>query len=657
MAGNVSFEGEFQAKGGVEIRRTRIGGDFDCDGGRFIACDVDAINADLVDVGGQVHLGDGFHAEGEVRLINATVAGDLDCDNGEFIHPDGDALSLDGAEIGRSLRCGADLSATTDDGADPKGFLARGTVRLFGTKIEQDVLCGGGEFRTPAGLAILACNVRVGSRVVLTGIEAEGTVNLVSAQIEHELDFRGSNFDAGTAPGHVALSCNGMVVHGHVYCNRLDGAGQSFPFQVEGEFSVKFATIDMHWDLTGAQLTNAGANALDARDTHVGGYVNLDSVRIDGMANFSRAKIDGMWILLNVDEPERFELDLRFAHIWVIKDERLADWPTAGHLYLEGLVYDHFDDSSPLDVEDRIAWLARQYGTPDAHLPAPAAAKPLPPPVPAASVVPAAYQSETTAAPPAGEMEPQSTPSESPPPQSPPSESPLSDRTMPENVKAPAADDSPIAPKAFTAPTAHESSDLADRGYVTQPYTQLSSVYRAIGQDEQANRVLVARAERLGELSAPLSAHGIWYRYIGRLIGYGYEPFRAVRIGIAIVLLGAVVFAIGYRRNLMAETKLAEQVISQQEEPRLVSITYPRFNPLVYSLDVFLPFVDLQQLCYWLPGEIAGGPRKSRNCLMHIGPWTLRWSAVLRVYLWFQTLAGWTLTTLLAAAVTGIVKS
>jgi hypothetical protein len=199
--------------------------------------------------------------------------------------------------------------------------------------------------------------------------------------------------------------------------------------------------------------------------------------------------------------------------------------------------------------------------------------------------------------------------------------------------------------------------DPSSRRYVTQPYTQLASVYRAIGQDEEANRVLVARAERLGELSTPWSAHGIWYRYVGRLIGFGYEPFRAVKIGVGIVILGAIVFALGNRRHLMAETKLAEHVLSQEGEPRLISPTYPRFNPFVYSLDVFLPFVDLQQICYWLPGENSAGQKPSRNCLLHVGPWSLKWSAMLRMYLWFQTLAGWTLCSLLAAAVTGIVKS
>ena len=100
------IDGSFKAEGGVDLRRSRIGGDLDCDGGRFIAANVDALNADLVDVGDQVYLGDGFHAEGEVPMIGATVAGDVDCDNGHFLHPDGDALSLDGAEIGRSLRIG-----------------------------------------------------------------------------------------------------------------------------------------------------------------------------------------------------------------------------------------------------------------------------------------------------------------------------------------------------------------------------------------------------------------------------------------------------------------------------------------------------------------------------------------------------------------------
>ena len=332
-----------------------------------------------------------------------------------------------------------------------------------------------------------------------------------------------------------------------------------------------------------------------------------------------------------------------------------------GLLQLEGFVYDHFDDESPLSVEDRLAWLRRQYASAPNGQRAEASQvrHGIPKPTVTASrrnslrdregtIIPVNFETATSTPEP-GMPAPSMT-------AAPQQELP---QTHPMIVSDPNAETLGSEPGAATT-TAEESDaapavailDTAGRRYVTQPYTQLASVYRAIGQDEQANAVLVARAERLGELSPPFSAQGLWYRYLGRLIGYGYEPFRAIKIGVGIVLIGTIVFAIGARRHLMSETKLAERVISQENESGLVTTTYPRFNAFVYSLDVFLPFVDLHQICYWIPGERSAKPR-SRNCLMHIGPYSLKWSGVLRTYFWFQTLAGWTLCTLLAAAVTG----
>lgn len=713
IGSNAVFTTGFNAEGGVEMRRSRIGGDLDCDGGRFIGKDGDGLSADLVNVGGQLRLGNGFHAEGEVRLINAVVEGDVDCDNGHFLNPTGDALSLDGAVIGRSLRIGADNASETDETKDlPTGFLARGTVRLWGTQVNQDILAVGAIFEAPTSAAILASNMKVASRVELTGVNAKGTVNLFSADIAHELDLRGSTFDGREAPNKIAIWANSMQVHGHVYCNQYSDATQTYKLRVYGLTSLQFATISMHWDLQGAELLNPGGDALDASDCRVGGYVNIDTVAIDGRASFSRAKIDGMWILNNAVEPEKTQLDMRFGHIWVIKDERLSDWPPAGQLQLEGLVYDHFDDDSPLDVHDRLAWLRRQYAPLKSSAKKVAAvemnkslaphgfagdalgarvARPQSPDRYAAAdrygVQPAQFEASAPApdmgapslAPPITSPEKPSAPN----PITPPAEnldgtegSFISAVPAPAMTPGQAIDQADAAPTATAAPTQKATAnsvaedgeeenpkppaatDPTGRRYVTQPYTQLATVYRAIGQDQQANTVLVARAERLGELAPRFSAQGLWYRYLGRLIGYGYEPFRAVKIGVAIVLFGAMVFAIGARRHLMAETKLAEQVLSNDNQGGgLVSPTYPRFNALVYSLDVFLPFVELNQVCYWIPGEKPSKPRKSRNCLMHVGPYSLKWSTVLHSYLWFQTLAGWTLCTLLAAALTGFVES
>ncbi len=731
ISGNVSLTTGFRADGGVAMRRAHIGGDLDCNGGRFNAIpDGDALDADLANVGGQVNLGDGFHAEGGVRLVNAVVSGDIACNNGHFLNPTGNALSLDGAAIGRSLQIGADTSAPADKTKDlPAGFLSRGTVRLWSTQISQDILASGAKFEAPAGTAILACNIRVGSRVDMTNVKAEGTVNLFSADVEHELDLRCSQFDAKGAFNNIALWANGMHVRGHVFCNQVEAPDGVLRLRVNGVTSFQFATIAMHWDLSGAQFINPTGDAFEASDCRVGGYVNLDSVLIDGRASFSRAKIDGMWVINKTVQPDKLKLDMRFAHIWVIKDERLDDWPPAGQLQLEGLVYDHFDDDSPLDVNDRLAWLRRQYaprrgrrGSPD---PAKTADRRSPgiletfgqtsvrgqkthaqlakddPHAQHGEIVPTQFESSATM--PAPSMTPPvPTPVPTPMMPTPPtaqdrySPHPMvvtaeevgakpnianAPTTPPQNADAKeglAKDSKNVASSAESAtadtksdenkdadevaepdaqPVAATPLDPAGRRYITQPYTQLASVYRAIGQDEQANDVLVARAERIGELAPPFSAQGLWYRYLGRLIGYGYEPFRAIKIGLVIIAVGAFVFALGAHRNLMSETNLAERVLSNENESGIVSPTYPRFNAIVYSLDVFLPFVDLNQVSYWIPGEKVTTPRTSRNCLMHIGRYSLKWSSVLHGYLWFQTLAGWTLCTLLAAAVTGIVQS
>ncbi len=652
VEGNVYLGEGFEVDATVTLRRARIGGDLDCDGGKFSTPDTDALSADTAEVGGTVYLGDGFTARGEVRLINATVAGEIDCDDGHFLHPDGDALSLDGAKIGRNLRMSS-LTAAEDDAEEPAGFLARGTVRMVGAQVGQDLLCNGSRLEAADGIALLACNMRVDGRVVFGyGFSAKGTVNLFAAEIARDLDCRGSRFDAGQSPEEIALYADGLKVGGHFYANRVDQGDESYGFQVIGQMNLQFATIGMYWDLYGAELTNPDGDALEASDCHVGGYVNIDSVRADGRVSFSRAKVDGMWVLENTVEPERLQLDLRFAHFWVIKDQRLADWPPAGQLQLEGLVYDHFDDDSPLGVEDRLAWLALQYEADESAAGAvESKASDVEPEETAAAeladigaVQLAAYYEQQTRSAIPSSTEPGL----------------LADLVAVDGNAVDNATDAQAATDDMATsqnePT-EPDADPAVRRYVTQPYTQLASVYRSIGQDEQANRVLVARAERIGELAPAFSARGVWYRYIGRLIGYGYEPFRAVKIGAVIILVGTLVFAFGAHRQLMAETKLAEHVFTKENDEQVVSPTYPRFNPLVYSLDVFLPFVDLQQICYWLPGERRVGRGVSRNCLMHVGPWSLKWSATLRMYFWFQTLAGWTLTTLLAAAVTGIVQS
>ena len=179
-----------------------------------------------------------------------------------------------------------------------------------------------------------------------------------------------------------------------------------------------------------------------------------------------------------------------------------------------------------------------------------------------------------------------------------------------------------------------------------QPYGQLALVLKQLGQFGDSEEILIAReADSSGAL--PVSER-LLHELLGLSIGYGYRPWRAMWIGISIIAFGALVFAIGSRAGLIAATKEVEHVFEGEIGYRL-SDDYPRFNALVYSLDMFVPLLDLQQATYWLPSSSRG------TTLVNSRWYRLTAGGVLRFYLGFHIYLGWTLTTLLAVGLSGLV--
>ena len=86
-------------------------------------------------------------------------------------------------------------------------------------------------------------------------------------------------------------------------------------------------------------------------------------------------------------------------------------------------------------------------------------------------------------------------------------------------------------------------------------------------------------------------------------------------------------------------------------KPARVRDDYPKLNALVYSLDVFLPVVKLYQGDYWQPS--AGAGRKLPSARFPLPTF----GGFLRLWLWLEILAGWTLTTLLVVGLSGLVRS
>jgi hypothetical protein len=143
----------------------------------------------------------------------------------------------------------------------------------------------------------------------------------------------------------------------------------------------------------------------------------------------------------------------------------------------------------------------------------------------------------------------------------------------------------------------------------------------------------------------------VWRLALNGILGYGYRPLRAVWWIVGFVIFGATLFGWGYRVRIMAPTEeRAYELFMRTGEP---PIHYPPFNSFVYSLENFLPVVELHQGEYWRPNprHQAERRRRARQSSATFAARAIRW------YLWVHILAGWTITPLLFAGLAGLLRN
>jgi hypothetical protein len=191
-----------------------------------------------------------------------------------------------------------------------------------------------------------------------------------------------------------------------------------------------------------------------------------------------------------------------------------------------------------------------------------------------------------------------------------------------------------------------------------QPYEQLSKVLRDSGDDAGAKDVLIAKNQDKSSRTKLTRSQWLWYRLLGPSIGYGHRPWLALRWALVLILVGWALFALGYSCGLI--TPLGDSAYSTKEElpvldpgnPKLgISTSYPVFNSLVYSLDVFVPVVEFHQAKYWLPNANRGSK------VIKVGPWPLHTGGLLLFWLWTETVLGWLLSTLFLVGLTGLIRT
>lgn len=186
-----------------------------------------------------------------------------------------------------------------------------------------------------------------------------------------------------------------------------------------------------------------------------------------------------------------------------------------------------------------------------------------------------------------------------------------------------------------------------ERPFRPQPYEQLAAVLRSNGQDTDSKHVQYAKEIDRARRSNLSWSQVAWYRIFGPLIGYGYKPWRAFWMSVAVVLLGSVLFGVGAKYGLMIPTK-SEAFETMPDGTRVVSPDYPKIDPLMFSLDAFTPLISLDQAEYWRPAA-------NRGATLDVGPVHVTAGQLLQWFLWFHVISGWVLSTLLFVGLTGTV--
>ncbi len=193
-----------------------------------------------------------------------------------------------------------------------------------------------------------------------------------------------------------------------------------------------------------------------------------------------------------------------------------------------------------------------------------------------------------------------------------------------------------------------------------QPWMQMVKVLRETGHTEAARRVAIAFEDRWREaghfkgLLIPL--HWLY----GRLVGYGHRPMRLLAIMIGVWLACGLLYQNAAEQGWFAPTHAAyfqnprHQSCRPENGGNWVKCAgapeYTTFNALTYSLDLIVPFVDLQQDKDWAP-IVDKGPLKPGELA---SPFTF--GAFVRLVMWFEILFGWMASALLAAVLTGLAK-
>jgi hypothetical protein len=613
-------------KGIINLRNSRLLSlDFD-------NTSIEDLEADNVLVELNLSMRNDFTATKGVRLADARIGGDLVCNGGTFASVgDGPALEASGAKVQGSVLLGP-------------GFIARNGVQLIRTTIGGNLICNRGGITSDGRRPALDAKVAtIKGSVFLHKFKADGGVDLSDAAVKGDLRCRGGELiGCGNAP---ALKASGAKVQGSVLlgpgfiarngvqliratiggsliCNRGEfskGKGKSAALDAYGAKIQGSVLLGRESAAKEADAGDEGAQVAASLDADVGDEGAEVAASLDADAGDEGAasldadvKAEGASARLTV----KGGVDLRFATIGehllcygshLIGTTKMpalnaSDAKIDGSTYFNGI-------RAEGEMCFEYAYIARNFQWKDVKSPATAILN-----LKSAKVGTLFNAQESW---------------------------PSNRNLIIRDFVYDQIDD-----------RASPNADVQLRWlhlqpqetFSSQPYEQLAKVLKSSGYESEATEVLIAKQVDLRRYGDLWWWAKLWNRVLGFSIGHGYKPHRALLWIIYLVFLGGAVFHDGYRNHLITQS-------SDLQNGLEVKMNYPKFQPFVYSLDCFLPIIDLRQKGYWLPNA-----NKGYEIVVPATGLRVRWGGLLRVYFWVHTILGWALTTLWLAGFTGLVR-
>ncbi|MFH1371416.1 MAG: hypothetical protein ABII09_09060 [Planctomycetota bacterium] len=547
IEGDVYLSDGFKADGEVRFIGAEISGDFVCKNGEFINKGRMAITADRMNVKGSVFLGDGFNAHGMVCFRGATIGNTFDCGDGEFVNEDGTAIVADRINVKGSVFLG-------------DGFKADGEVRFQGAEIGGGFISENGEFNNKGGTAISADGINVkGGVFLINGFKADGEVRFLEAEIDGQFACENGMF---INKGGKAISADGMNVKGGVFLRK--------DFKSEGEVRFLGAAISGNFDCGNGDFNNTGNIAIFADGMDIKGSVFLKKgFKANGEICFIGVAIGGNF---ECDRSEFVDKDGT-----AIRAERMN---VKGSVFLR-------DD---FNVEGRVSLIGTtisgRFTWSDINRPEKAT-------LDLRNATVGVLCDDEKSWPERGNL--------------------FLDGFVYENI----GDDAPKDAK-------HRIDWLNRQGeerFRPGSFEQLAKVLEKMGYNEDAIKIRIEKEKTITRQGGFNLVTKIWRFILEIFIGYGYQLWKAWIAAIFIIFVGSVVFKLGHKK-----------IVQTDKEP------YHRFNSFIYSLEKFVPVVNLSMAQYWIPDT------------------NKRWGRFVRGYLWFHICAGWIITTLLIVGLTGLIK-